>query len=131
MHSRLDTDLARPAVVAPPGRRSVRRHSPLPGFRLTFFYTIAYLSVIVVLPLAGLMLRPMGIGWDRLIQIVFDSRVIAALRLSLGAACFAAFIDAVFGLLIAWVLVRYRFPGRRVLDALVDLPFALPTAVAG
>jgi sulfate/thiosulfate transport system permease protein len=131
MQSRTDREFAGQATVSVPGRGMVRRHSPLPGFRLTFFYTLAYLAIIVIFPLTGLMVRPIGIGWDRLIQIAGDPRVIAALRLSFGAACLAAFVDAGFGLLIAWVLVRYRFPGRRILDALVDLPFALPTAVAG
>jgi sulfate transport system permease protein len=108
-----------------------RRPSVLPGFGLTLGYTLTYLGVIVLLPLAGLLLRPLDMGWQEFWALATSPRVLAALRLSFGAALIAALVDVVFGLLVAWALVRYRFPGRRLLDALVDLPFALPTAVAG
>ena len=108
-----------------------RRPSVLPGFGLTLGYTLTYLGVIVLLPLAGLLLRPLEMGWQEFWALATSPRVLAALRLSFGAALIAALVDVVFGLLVAWALVRYRFPGRRLLDALVDLPFALPTAVAG
>ncbi|HKT54425.1 MAG TPA: sulfate ABC transporter permease subunit CysT [Caulobacteraceae bacterium] len=103
----------------------------LPGFSLSLGVTLAYLAAIVLIPLAALALKPwtLGVGgvWDALTQ----PRALAALRLSFGASALAALINAPLGLLIAWVLVRYQFPGRRLVDALVDLPFALPTAVAG
>jgi sulfate/thiosulfate transport system permease protein len=110
---------------------SLKRPSVLPGFGLTLGYSLLYLGVIVLLPLAGLVLRPVELGWDGFLKAVLEPRVLAALRLSFGAALIAAIVNAFFGLLIAWMLVRYRFPGRRIVDALVDLPFALPTAVAG
>jgi sulfate transport system permease protein len=94
-------------------------------------FTIFYLSAIVLIPLAALVIRPWSSGFDGFWRIVTDHRVLAALRLSFGAAAIAAGINAVFGPIVAWVLIRYRFPGKRLLDALVDLPFALPTAVAG
>jgi sulfate transport system permease protein len=108
-----------------------KKPSVIPGFGLTLGYTLLYLGVIVLLPLAGLMLRPVELGWTGFWGEVAQPRVLAALRLSFGASFIAACINAVFGLLIAWALVRYRFPGKRLVDALVDLPFALPTAVAG
>jgi sulfate transport system permease protein len=110
---------------------SLKRPSVLPGFGLTLGYSLIYLSVIVLLPLAGLILRPAELGWSGFWHAVLEPRVLAALRLSFGAALIAAVVNAFFGLIIAWMLVRYRFPGRRIVDALVDLPFALPTAVAG
>jgi sulfate/thiosulfate transport system permease protein len=110
---------------------SLKRPSVLPGFGLTLGYSLIYLGVIVLLPLAGLVLRPAELGWDGFLKAVLEPRVLAALRLSFGAALIAAIVNAFFGLIIAWMLVRYRFPGRRIVDALVDLPFALPTAVAG
>jgi sulfate transport system permease protein len=110
---------------------SLKRPSVLPGFGLTLGYSLLYLGVIVLLPLAGLILRPVELGWDGFLKAVLEPRVLAALRLSFGAALIAAIVNAFFGLIIAWMLVRYRFPGRRIVDALVDLPFALPTAVAG
>ncbi len=110
---------------------SLKRPSVLPGFGLTLGYSLIYLGVIVLLPLAGLVLRPVELGWDGFLKAVLEPRVLAALRLSFGAALIAAIVNAFFGLIIAWMLVRYRFPGRRIVDALVDLPFALPTAVAG
>lgn len=113
------------------GTLSLRRGTVIPGFGLTLGFTLAYLSLIVLIPLAALVLRTASLGWSDFWAIVTDPRTLAALRLSFGAAFLAASVNAVMGLLLAWVLVRYRFPGRRVLDALIDLPFALPTAVAG
>jgi sulfate transport system permease protein len=111
------------------GRSSARR--VIPGFGLTLGITIVYLSLIVLIPLAGVFFRSAGLGWDGLWHAVTSPRVLHALELSFGAAFFAALFNAVFGLLVAWVFVRYPFPGKRVLDAAIDLPFALPTAVAG
>jgi sulfate/thiosulfate transport system permease protein len=103
----------------------------LPGFRLTVGYTILYLSLIVLLPLVALFLKAAGLGWHDFIAAAFSPRVMASYRLTFGTAFVAAVINAAFGLAVAWTLVRYRFPGRRLIDALVDLPFALPTAVSG
>jgi len=103
----------------------------LPGFRLTLGYTLLYLSLIVLLPVAAVFGKTLELGWGEFVDVVSNPRVLAAYRLSFGAALAAAAIDAVFGLLLAWVLVRYSFPGKRLVDALIDLPFALPTAVAG
>ena len=109
-----------------------RRHwSPLPGFGLTLGVTIAWLSIVVLLPLVALFAKSAGLGPGHFVEVAFSRRALAAYRLSFGAALAAAAINACFGLLVAWVLVRYRFPGRALLGALVDLPFALPTAVAG
>ena len=108
-----------------------RRRNVLPGFRLTMGYTVFYLSLIVLLPLLTLPARTASMSWDALWQTITDPRVVASYRLSIGAALAAALVNAVFGLIVAWVLVRYPFPGRRLVDALIDLPFALPTAVAG
>jgi sulfate transport system permease protein len=108
-----------------------RRRSVLPGFGLSLGYTIAYLSLVVLIPLAGLGIRSATLGWNEFWSIAFDPRVTSALQLSFGAALIAAIVNTIFGVLVAWVLVRYRFAGRRWLDAAVDLPFALPTAVAG
>jgi sulfate transport system permease protein len=108
-----------------------REHSILPGFGLTLGFTLTYLSLIVLIPLAALVLRSATLGWSEFWAIATDRRTLNALRLSFGAGLIAAAINMVFGLIVAWVLVRYRFPGRRLLDAAVDLPFALPTAVAG
>jgi sulfate transport system permease protein len=108
-----------------------RQPSVLPGFGLTLGFTIAYLSLIVLIPLAALVLRPAELGWSGFWAAVTAPRVLASLRLSFGAAFVGASINALFGLVTAWVLVRYRFPLKRFADALVDLPFALPTAVAG
>jgi sulfate transport system permease protein len=110
---------------------SLRQPSALPGFGLALGFTLAALGLIVLIPLAALVLRAASIGPAEFFRIATDERTIAALRLSFGTALLAALINTVFGLLIAWVLVRYRFPGRRIIDAAVDLPFALPTAVAG
>ncbi len=108
-----------------------RRHSVLPGFGLTLGFTLFYLSLVVLLPLSTLFLKAASLGFSGFVAMVTSSRAQSAYRLSLGASLAAAAINALFGLLLAWVLVRYRFPGRRFIDALVDLPFALPTAVAG
>jgi sulfate/thiosulfate transport system permease protein len=108
-----------------------RKPSVMPGFGLTLGYTLLYLSLIVLIPLAGLLLRPFTLGWQGFWHVILDGRVLAALGLSFGASALAAVINAVFGGIVAWVLVRYDFPGRRLVDAMVDLPFALPTAVAG
>jgi sulfate transport system permease protein len=110
---------------------SLRRPSVIPGFGLTLGFTLAYLGLIVLLPLAGLVAKAFGLSAAELWAIASTPRVLAAFKVSFGAALIAASINVVFGLLVAWVLVRYRFPGHRLVDALVDLPFALPTAVAG
>jgi sulfate/thiosulfate transport system permease protein len=107
------------------------RHSVLPGFHLALGFTVLYLSLIALIPLAGLVLKTATLSWAQFWQTVTAPRVLASYRLSFGASFIGAAINAVFGLLIAWVLARYRFPGKRLVDALVDLPFALPTAVAG
>ncbi len=108
-----------------------RQPSVLPGFSLTFGYTIFYLSLIVLLPLSALFFKAAGLSWPEFWSVVASPRVWASYRLTFGAALVAASINGVFGFLVAWVLVRYRFPGRRLMDALVDLPFAVPTAVSG
>jgi len=108
-----------------------REPSVLPGFGLTFGFTIFYLSIIVLIPLAGLGWRSAALGWEEFWRLATDPRLLGALRTSFWTAGAAAAINAVCGVLVAWVLVRYRFPGRRIVDAAVDLPFALPTAVAG
>jgi sulfate transport system permease protein len=110
---------------------ALRKPSIIPGFGLTLGFTLVYLSLIVLIPLAGLVLKTASLGWSDFLRIATDARTLAALRLSFGTALLAASINAAFGLLVTWVLVRYRFPGRRLLDAFIDLPFALPTAVAG
>src|SRR5438045_2330252 len=110
-------------------RRS--RAGKLPGFGFTLGYTLFWLSVIVLLPLLSLVVKPANMGWPAFWRLATDARVVAASGLSLGSALIAAAIDAVFGLIVAWALTRYHFPGRRLLDAMIDLPFALPTAVAG
>ena len=107
------------------------RRSALPGFGLTLGMTLTWLSLIVLVPLAALVVRPWELGLAGVWHSVTDPRVLAALRLSFGAATLAAAINAPMGLLIAWVMVRYRFPGRCLADALIDMPLALPTAVAG
>jgi sulfate transport system permease protein len=109
----------------------LREPSVIPGFGLALGFTVAALSLIVLIPLSALVLRAASIGPTGFWAIASDPRTLAALRLSFGAALIAAAINTVFGLLLSWVLVRYRFPGRRFIDAAVDLPFALPTAVAG
>ena len=108
-----------------------RQPSVLPGFGLAFGYTILYLSLIVLIPLSATFFKTFTLTWGAFWGTVTAPRVLASLRLTFGASLVAALVNSVFGLLVAWVLVRYRFPGRRIIDALVDLPFALPTAVAG
>lgn len=103
----------------------------LPGFGPALGFTLLYLSLLVLIPLSGLFLKTAAGGWGPFWKTVTAARALASYRLSFGAALIGGAVNAVFGLLVAWVLVRYRFPGRRLLDALVDLPFALPTAVAG
>ena len=109
----------------------LREPSVIPGFGLALGFTISMLSLVVLIPLSALALRAASLGPTGFWAIASDPRTLAALRLSFGAAFIAAAINTIFGLLLAWVLVRYRFPGRRLIDAAVDLPFALPTAVAG
>jgi len=106
------------------------RRNVIPGFGPTFGFTLFYLALIVLIPLSGLFLRA-AVGWDEFWAAAASPRVLASYRLSFGTALAGAGINAVFGFIVAWALVRYRFPGKRLLDALVDLPFALPTAVAG
>ena len=108
-----------------------RKPSVIPGFGLAFGFSLAYLGLIVLIPLAALVLKTSGLGWAEFWRIATDPRTVAALRVSFTLSLAAALVNAVFGLIAAWVLVRYEFPGRRILDAIVDLPFALPTAVAG
>lgn len=120
----------RSAVVSSP-RLRWRNPSVLPGFGLTLGFTLFYLSVIVLIPLSALLLKPWTLGWDGVVSVVTEPRVLHALKLSFGGAAIAAIVNAVFGLLLAWTLVRYKFPLKRLIDALIDLPFALPTAVAG
>jgi sulfate/thiosulfate transport system permease protein len=107
-----------------------RRHV-LPGFGLSLGFTLSYLGLLVLLPLSGVVMKASGLTWAAFTRAVISERAVAAFGLSIGAALVAAAINALFGLLVAWVLVRYRFPGRRLVDACVDLPFALPTSVAG
>jgi sulfate transport system permease protein len=108
-----------------------RQPSVLPGFGLTLGYTLLYLSLIVLIPLAALLAKTSSLSWGRFWEIASDPRAVASYRLTFGAAFLGAAINAVLGFVVAWTLVRYTFPGRRVVDALVDLPFALPTAVSG
>jgi sulfate transport system permease protein len=110
---------------------TTRSRSVLPGFRMTMGFTLLYLSLIVLIPLLTLPAKTATLSAHEVWDVVTDPRVVASYRLSVGASLIAASINAVFGFLVAWVLVRYPFPGRRVVDALIDLPFALPTAVAG
>ena len=109
----------------------VARRSVLPGFGPALGFTLTYLGLIVLIPLASLFFRSAGLGWHGFRETVTAPRVLASYRLSFGASFVGAVINSIFGVLAAWVLTRYRFPGRRIMDALVDLPFALPTAVAG
>ncbi len=108
-----------------------KTHSVLPGFGPALGYTIFYLSIIVLIPLSALVFKSATLTWPQFLAAVASPRVVASYRVTFGAALLAAGINALFGVLVAWVLVRYRFPGKRLFDALVDLPFALPTAVAG
>jgi sulfate transport system permease protein len=107
------------------------RRGVLPGFGPTLGFTLVYLGLVVLVPLSMIVVKTADMGWSRFWDVALAARALASYRLSFGAALAAALANAVFGVLVAWVLVRYRFPGRRVVDALVDLPFALPTAVGG
>jgi sulfate transport system permease protein len=108
-----------------------KRFQILPGFGLSLGYTLAYLSLIVLIPLGALFLRTSELSWAQFLKIATSDRAMASYRVTFGCAFVAAVINAVMGTLLAWVIVRYRFPGRRILDGLIDFPFALPTAVAG
>ena len=120
------------AATSPlPSAKRARRSRVVPGVGLSLGITLTWLSLIVLIPLTGLLLKAGGLGWQGLWHIWTEPRVLAALKLSFGTALAAAAFNAVMGTLEAWVLVRYRFPGKRVFDAMIDLPFALPTAVAG
>jgi sulfate transport system permease protein len=121
-------------VLAPAPAARLLRVVPrrvIPGFGLTLGYTMLYLSLIVLIPLSATLLKAAGLGWEEFWRIVTAPRVLASLRLSFGTAMLAALANVLFGLLVAWVLTRYEFPLRRLFDAMVDLPLALPTAVAG
>lgn len=109
----------------------MKRNNVLPGFAPNLSYTVFYLSLIVLIPLSALIMKTTGLSWHDFVATVTDSRVVASYRVTFCSALAAALINSFFGVLVAWVLVRYSFPGKRLLDALVDLPFALPTAVAG
>jgi sulfate transport system permease protein len=118
-------------TTASADRISRRSRRVLPGFGLTLGYTMLYLCLLVLIPLSAVFVRSFGSGWLHFWEVVTSARVLASLRLSFGASLCAASINSVFGLIVSWVLVRYSFPFKRLVDALVDLPFALPTAVAG
>ena len=123
-----------PVAVAPaPAPKGQKRAAKrvLPGFRLTLGYTIFYLSIIVLIPISALFFKTFAMTFEQFWAAVSSPRVLASYRLTFGASLIAALVNLVFGLLLAWVLVRYKFPGKKMVDALVDLPFALPTAVAG
>ena len=120
---------APPSAPPAPRRRGARR--VLPGFGLTLGYTLFYLSLIVLIPLSALIFKTFSLTWPQFWEAISAPRVVASYQLTFGASLIAALVNVVFGLLIAWVLVRYEFPGKKIVDALVDLPFALPTAVAG
>lgn len=113
-------------MASPRNSRSI-----LPGFGLSLGFTLAYLGLIVLIPLSAAFLRTAGMSWHEFVAAVAAPRVVAAYRLTFGASLAAGLVNMVFGLVVAWVLVRYSFPGKKIIDALVDLPFALPTAVAG
>jgi sulfate transport system permease protein len=108
-----------------------KKFNALPGFGLTMGFTLFYLSAIVLIPMGSLVLKTLGIPWQEFWELATTDRAVAAYKLTFGASALAALANAVFGTLLAWVLVRYEFPGRRLIDAMVDFPFALPTAVAG
>ena len=118
-------------ATPPEGRGAGRRGRTLPGFGVSMGITLTYLTLVILIPLATLVLKTATLTWAQFRDTILAPRTLAAYRLSFGAAFAAALVNAVFGLLVAWVLERYRFPGRRLIDGLVDLPFALPTAVAG
>ena len=116
-------------ALGAPARRAPKK--VLPGFKVTLGFTLFYLSVIVLIPLSALVFKTFTLTWEQFVAAVTSPRVVASYQLTFGASFLAALVNAVFGLLVAWVLVRYSFPGKKIIDALVDLPFALPTAVAG
>jgi sulfate transport system permease protein len=118
-------------MVSEPAKHAGAIRPLIPGFGLTLGYTTLYLSLVVLIPLSATFIRSLDLGWGHFWTVVTAPRVLASLRLSFGAALAAAAVNSLFGLVIAWVLVRYGFPGKRFIDAMVDLPFALPTAVAG
>jgi sulfate/thiosulfate transport system permease protein len=118
-------------AAAAGGPRGGGTRKVLPGFNLTLGYTLLYLGLIVLIPLSALVLRSFSLSWEQFWDAVSSPRVLASYRLTFGASFLAALFNVFFGLLVAWVLVRYTFPGKKIVDALVDLPFALPTAVAG
>jgi len=125
----MTTQVLAPGGAPPPGRS--RSPGVLPGFGLSMGYSVLYLSLLVLIPLATLPIKSLELGWAGFWNIVASPRVVASYKLTFGASLVAALVNLVFGLVVAWVLARYRFPGKRAVDALVDLPFALPTAVAG
>ena len=131
MEIALSSQLQMQAAIERPQRCRRSRKSIIPGFGLTMGFTLAWLSLIVLIPLSALFLRAAGLGWSEFLTVGFSERAMAAYRISFGTALAAAALNGVFGLLTAWVFVRYEFPGKRLLNAMVDLPFALPTAVAG
>ncbi|WP_153129847.1 sulfate ABC transporter permease subunit CysT [Dechloromonas hortensis] len=110
---------------------AAKTHRVLPGFGLALGYTLVYLSLLILLPLGGMILKASELGFGQIVDIALSERSLAAFRVTFGASLIAALINGFFGLIVAWILVRYPFPGKRFVDALVDLPFALPTAVAG
>ncbi len=126
--ARPDDRQARKSAPAKPGKQ---RFTVLPGFGLALGFTLFYLTLVVLIPLSATFLKTFTMTWEAFWTAVSSPRVVASLQLSFGASLIAAIVNTVFGLIVAWVLVRYRFPGKRLIDALVDLPFALPTAVAG
>ncbi|MEK5468301.1 sulfate ABC transporter permease subunit CysT [Paenibacillus sp. FSL P2-0136] len=118
-------------VTTKAAARTVSRRRLLPGFGITMGFSVLYLSLVVLLPLSALLFNSTGLSWAKFWDVATDARVLASYRVSLSTAGAAALINVFLGLLLAWVLVRYEFPGKRIFDALIDLPFALPTAVAG
>ncbi|ETT58422.1 sulfate ABC transporter inner membrane subunit CysT [Paenibacillus sp. FSL R7-277] len=118
-------------VTTKAAARTVSRRRLLPGFGITMGFSVLYLSLVVLLPLSALLFNSTGLSWAKFWDVATDARVLASYRVSLSTAGAAALINVGLGLLLAWVLVRYEFPGKRIFDALIDLPFALPTAVAG
>jgi sulfate transport system permease protein len=118
-------------VTATTARWRLKQPSIIPGFGMALGFSLAYLSLIILIPVAGLLWRTAGLGWGGFFAVLTDTRTLKALYVSFGTAFLAALVNVIFGTLVAWVLTRYSFPGRRLIDAMVDLPFALPTAVAG
>jgi sulfate/thiosulfate transport system permease protein len=134
MEAEAVSHLTRRSMYAPASERahtSSQRHTVLPGFNLALGLTLLYLGLVVLIPLSSVFFHAAHLTWPEFLSLITSPRALAAFRLSFGAALIAASVNAPFGLMVAWVLVRYPFPGRRLVDALVDLPFALPTAVAG